>query len=225
MAPQGTGRESASERVRALIRTQILTAVLRPGEIVFEAGLALQYGLSKTPVREALQMLTVEGLVTVLPRRGYMVRTLSFNDVRDVMELRLILEPALVASAARNATDALARDLRALLERQFDLDLPLADRLQAASEFHVACVRASRNDRAASLVRILSDEVNRLHHLMPLVEVHVASQAERDAHEAIFDAVTRGDAAAAQEHMRAHLLEANAAMVAAFSGATVSPGA
>jgi DNA-binding GntR family transcriptional regulator len=59
---------SQSERIRNLIRRQILRAELRPGEIVIEPELAQRYGVSKTPVREALQMLTVEGLVTLLPR-------------------------------------------------------------------------------------------------------------------------------------------------------------
>lgn len=217
-ARQHGERESASERVRSLIRTQILTAVLRPGQIVLEAELALEFGLSKTPVREALQMLTVEGLVTVLPRKGYMVRTLSFNDVRDVMELRLILEPPLVAAAARNATEPLRQALRGLLDRQFNPRLPLEERVHAAREFHLACVRASRNDRAATLVRILTDEINRLHHLMPLVEDHISSQSERAAHEAIFAAIASGDADAAEAHMREHLNESNAAMVAAFYG-------
>lgn len=215
--PRGE-RESASERVRSLIRTEILTAVLRPGQIVLEAELALQYGLSKTPVREALQMLTVEGLVTVLPRKGYMVRTLSFNDVRDVMELRLILEPPLVASAARNITEPLRQTLRGLLDRQFNLQLPLEERVHAAREFHLACVRASRNERAATLVRILTDEINRLHHLMPLVEDHISSDSEREAHEAIYTAIAGGEADAAEAHMREHLIESNAAMVAAFYG-------
>src|SRR5919205_2081919 len=59
-------RQSQSERIRDRIRQQILRAELRPGEIVIEPELAQQHGVSKTPVREALQMLTVEGLVTVL---------------------------------------------------------------------------------------------------------------------------------------------------------------
>lgn len=217
--PRGE-RESAAERVRALIRKQILTAELRPGEIVLEAELATLFGVSKTPVREALQMLTVEGLVAVLPRKGYMVRTLSFNDVRDVMELRLILEPPLLAAAARNVSDSLVRTLRSLLDRQFSMELSLEDRVFAAREFHLACVRASRNERAATLVRMLTDEINRLHHLMPMVEDHISSDSEREAHEGILRAIASGDADAAESQMREHLTESNAAMVTAFYGSS-----
>jgi DNA-binding GntR family transcriptional regulator len=210
------GRQSQSERIRDRIRQQILRAELRPGEIVIEPELAQQYGVSKTPVREALQMLTVEGLVTVLPRKGYMVRSLSFHDVREVMDLRLILEPPLVAAAARNVTPELVAELRGYLQRQFRDDATLEERLAAAREFHLGCVRASRNLRAATLVRMLSDEVDRLHHLMPVVEGHISSAGEREAHEAILAAVASGNAAEAEARMREHLIEANDAMLRGF---------
>ncbi|PQZ92896.1 GntR family transcriptional regulator [Arthrobacter sp. MYb227] len=211
-------RESAAERVRSQIREQILTAELRPGEIVLENDLAALFGVSKTPVREALQMLMVEGLVSLLPRKGYMVRPLSFHDVRDVMELRLILEPPLLAAAARNVTDSLVLKLRSLLDQQFAPEKSLSDRVHAAREFHLACVGASRNERAATLVRMLTDEINRLHHLMPLVEDHIASDNEREAHEAILSAIAAGNAAEAESKMREHLIESNSAMVTAFYG-------
>lgn len=209
-------RQSQSERVRDRIREQILHAELRPGEIVIEPELAQKYGVSKTPVREALQMLSVEGLVAVLPRKGYIVRSLSFHDVREVMDLRLILEPPLLAAAARNVTEELVVQLRELLERQFREDAPLDERLFAAREFHLACVRASRNLRAAGVVKSLTDEINRLHHLMPVVEDHISSDSEREAHESIFAAVASGNAEEAEAQMRAHLVEANAAMLKGF---------
>ncbi|MHB1172133.1 MAG: GntR family transcriptional regulator [Lacisediminihabitans sp.] len=211
-------RQSQAARVRDKIRQQILRAGLRPGEIVFEPDLAREYGVSKTPVREALQMLTVEGLVTVLPRKGYMVRSLSFHDVREVMDLRLILEPPLLAAAARNVTAEMVAELYSLMDRQFQADAPLEERLYAAREFHLTCVRASLNSRATILVRMLTDEVNRLHHLMPVVRDHISSESERQAHEAILAAVASGNAEDAEGRMRDHLIESNSAMVKAFYG-------
>ncbi|NKX50715.1 hypothetical protein HER39_09080 [Arthrobacter deserti] len=63
---------------------------------------------------------------------------------------------------------------------------------------------------------MLTDEVNRLHHLMPVVEEHVSSASEREAHEAIFAAVATGNAAEAEARMREHLIEANDAMLKGF---------
>ncbi|GAA1359376.1 GntR family transcriptional regulator [Arthrobacter rhombi] len=209
-------RQSQTERVRDLIREQILHAELRPGEVVLEPELALAYGVSKTPVREALQMLAVESLVTVLPRKGYMVRSLSFHDVREVMDLRLIVEPPLLAAAARNVTEELVFALRGHMNNQFSGSASLDQRLVAARDFHLACVAASRNHRAASVVRALTDEVSRLHYLMPVVEGHVASETERAAHQSIFEAVASGNAAEAESEMRAHLVESNEAMLRGF---------
>lgn len=67
-----------------MLRLQILRAELAPGEVVIVTGLAQEHGVSKTPVREALQLLSVKGLATVLPRKGYMVTSLSYQDIREV---------------------------------------------------------------------------------------------------------------------------------------------
>ncbi|GAA1355997.1 GntR family transcriptional regulator [Arthrobacter koreensis] len=211
--------QSQPERIRSMIRRQIIRAELRPGQIFTEPDLAREYGVSKTPVREALQMLTVEGLVSVLPRKGYMVRSLSFHDVREVMDLRLILEPPLVAAAARNVTAELVTELRARIEDQFRDGNTLEERLSAARDFHVTCAHASRNTRAAAMDRSLTDEVMRFYHLMPMAHDHFSSTEERTAHEAIFDAVATGNAEAAQQLMHDHLLEANAAMIRTFYNA------
>ena len=218
LATKDAATQSQPERIRSMIRRQIIRAELRPGQIFTEPDLAREYGVSKTPVREALQMLTVEGLVNVLPRKGYMVRSLSFHDVREVMDLRLILEPPLAAAAARNVTADLVTDLRTQIENQFR-DGNLEDRLAAARDFHVTCSQASRNTRAAAVDRALTDEVMRFYHLMPTARDHFASAEEQAAHEAIFDAVATGNAEAAQELMHNHLLESNAAMIRTFYNA------
>ena len=98
-------RRSQSERVRATLRSQIVRAELKPGAVVLESQLADEHGVSKTPVREALQMLMVEGFVTVLPRKGYMISSLNYHDIREVMDLRLMLEPPLLRAAARDVTE------------------------------------------------------------------------------------------------------------------------
>lgn len=209
-------RQSSAGRVRDRLRRQILEAELAPGAVVIETGLAKEYGVSKTPVREALQLLAVEGLVKVLPRKGYMVTSLGYNDIREFMELRLLLEPPLFAAAARNSSADLVVTLQELIVQQFKDDADLSTRLDAASEFHVACVRASRNNRAVEIVRRLTDEVNRLHHLVPGVESHIRSDTERAAHEAIVAAIAAGDADLAESAVREHLMESNATMIREF---------
>lgn len=211
-----TDRRSQAERVRAALRTEILRAELKPGAIVLESQLAEEHGVSKTPVREALQMLAVEGFVTVLPRKGYVVSGLNYRDVREVMDLRLMLEPPLFAMAARKVTEDVVKELQSIMANQFAPDATLDQRLDSAMDFHLACVRTSQNTWAVTIVKRLSEEIRRLHYLLPGVEMHVKSEAERAAHQQILDAIAAGDAPAAEQAIRDHLVESNTAMVRSF---------
>lgn len=211
-----TDRPSQAERVRAILRAQILRAELKPGAIILEPQLADEHGVSKTPVREALQMLAVEGFVTVLPRKGYMVSGLNYQDIREVMDLRLMLEPPLFGAAARNVTEDVVKELQGIMRNQFAPDASLDQQLDSAMDFHLACVRTSQNAWAVTIVKRLSEEIRRLHYLLPGVEMHLKSEAERSAHKQIFDAVAAGDAAAAEQAIRDHLVESNTAMVRSF---------
>ena len=217
-------RQSQSERLRKLFWEQILRGELRPGEIVIESELARKHDVSKTPVREALQNLAMEGLVTVLPRKGYLIRGLSFSDIHEVMDLRLILEPRLLRVVAANPPPGIVAELRDILKEQFRDGASLDEQLDAATNFHLACMRASRSTRAVSIVSMLTFEIERLHYLFPAVARHVSSKTEYDAHNAIIAAIAAGDADEAEKLMQEHLHESNIAMVRAFSepGATMS---
>ena len=80
------------DRIFQLIRQDILTCTLSPGEELREAELARRYQVSKTPVRDALQKLELEGLIEIEPRRGHRVRPISMSDAEDILELREILK-------------------------------------------------------------------------------------------------------------------------------------
>lgn len=211
-----TDRTSQADRVRGILRAQILRADLKPGAIVLEPQLAEEHGVSKTPVREALQMLAVEGFVTVLPRKGYMVSGLNYQDIREVMDLRLMLEPPLFGAAARNVTEDVVKELQGIMREQFDPDATFEQRLSSAEAFHLSCVRTSGNAWAVTIVKRLVEEISRLHYLLPGVEMHLTSDAEHSAHQQIFDAIVAGDAPAAEKAVRDHLVESNTAMVRSF---------
>ncbi len=212
MAP----RPSASQRVRDALRQRIISAELRPGDLLLESVLAHEYGVSKTPAREALQMLAMERLVTVIPHRGYYVSTVDFHDFREAMEMRLILEPALAAIAAQRSSPAMIERLRHHLDVEFAEDTALTGRVEAATAFHLTCVETSGNSLATHLVGALFTAVQRLHHLNRDVEHHIVSRTERDAHEAILDAIADGREDDARDRMHEHLIEANEAMARTF---------
>lgn len=143
----------ARDRVFQRVRTDILNCELKPGEELREADLAKRYGVSKTPIRVAMQKLEFEGLVDIKPRRGHRVRPISIRDAEDILELRAILESAVVGKIARTAS---AEDLASL-----DLmRLPDVESVQSFVEynrgFHAALAAMSGNLRLAEeTVRVM----------------------------------------------------------------------
>lgn len=90
--PTQPAPRTAAERAYDFAKWAILNAVYRGGEVITEAGLAHEIGVSRTPVREALKRLQVEGLVRLEPRRGAVVAEFSMRDVEDVLEARRLVE-------------------------------------------------------------------------------------------------------------------------------------
>ena len=114
---------SRIDLVLSEIRSAILTRRIQPGEQLVESELAKVFGVSKTPVREALKILSSSGLVTFKPYKGASVRSVDKKYVRDVYDLRLLLEP----EAVKRSTANISAD-------ELDAAAALLDRAQAAGE-------------------------------------------------------------------------------------------
>lgn len=93
-------------RIFEELREDIMTCSLRPGEEVREGELAKKYGVSKSPIRDALQKLEFEGLVEIAPRRGHRVAQISLSDAEDILELRAMLESGAVRKIAAEASNS-----------------------------------------------------------------------------------------------------------------------
>ena len=104
--------ESIADKVHALLRQEIGTGGFRPGQRVQEKALAEQLGISRTPIREALLRLEIEGVVVCNSRRSYNVRILTIDDVHEIYETLGILEGAVAAAVAPRLTETDRRNLR-----------------------------------------------------------------------------------------------------------------
>lgn len=210
--------ESLAAGLGSRLRQQILTGVLAPGSIVVEPRLAEDFAVSKTPVREALQLLASEGLLTVLPKKGYLIRTLGLNDVQETLDLRMLLEPHAAKCAAGFLDDLLVAGLREDLDAQREAapSAPL-EAMAAARSFHRRLALASRNGRLAAALDKCLDETSRAHHVLPGLQDYMGAPQEQAEHELIFAAVAAGDAGAAEAAMRAHLRSIHAAMASQFT--------
>jgi len=137
--------ESASlaEQAYRALEEQLVTLELAPGELIAEKDLMDMAGIGRTPVREAIQRLSAEGLLQVLPRKGLMVTPVRRSDLVQIMEARRVLERLLVVKASERATDDQRAQLRLLaaqieaadgdMEVFFRLDQQLNELLQTAS--------------------------------------------------------------------------------------------
>lgn len=213
--PSSMKGASRTQQVYATLREDIVRTRLAPGQVVIEPELAQRFGVSKTPVREALQILAVEGLVTIIPRRGYVVRQLGLNDMREVLDLRSFIEPPLAAAATRLATPDFVQELESIYTTQVEGN-SVSELTDAARAFHERILDASRNVRARSVMDSLFDETTRGHHLVPAVSDHIRSDVERQGHQNILSAITAGDAEAARTAMWDHLEELRQTVIQAF---------
>lgn len=212
----GANKQNVTDRIHQRLRDDILHARLQPGQSIIEPELAAKFGVSKTPVREALRLLVQDGWVMVLPRKGYLVRPLGLDDVRDVFHLREMLEPEFAAEAAWRSQGRPDRDLRRavanLRAARADVDKALA----SAAAFHIRIAELGGNARGAKIVANLVDEVTRLHYLMPSLEAHIESTEELEAHEQIAAAIEAGDQRGASRAMRDHLRATDRILVEVF---------
>jgi DNA-binding GntR family transcriptional regulator len=186
-----------AERVYRELKDDILRCVLRPGQAVYEGELSARYGVSKTPIREALNTLRQEGYVEVMPRRGYLIAPISLQDVQQILALRLILEPAAAELAALRVSGEELRQLRRLAQRSSRTNQ--AEHSPPDRAFHLAVAEASGNPRLAACIGRLLEEVQRVYYLCPTLDE--VDKAPPNRHLALVEALMKGDPQLARETM------------------------
>jgi DNA-binding GntR family transcriptional regulator len=202
-APRLRLRDTAYERLKDAIRH----ANLSPGHPLSETSLSRMLGISRTPVREALQQLAQEGLVQVIPGRAVTVAAPSLQGVMNVIHVRSLLEPELARLVAESPTMEVAATLRALLDRM-DEAARRNDRAawsKADTEWHEVLGAACPNTLLSALVMQMR---NRAHYMA--VDTHTTQQRIQECtaeHRRVVEAIAARDAPAAEQAMRQHIHE------------------
>ncbi len=149
--------------VSETIREAIINGVLNPGERLMEIQLAEEMGVSRTPVREAIRKLELEGFVVMVPRRGTYVADLSIKDINEVFELRTALDVLAAGLAAERITDDELEELERLLVHigEYIDDENREKIIEADSHFHDLLYKASRNDRLVGIINNLREQITR----------------------------------------------------------------
>jgi DNA-binding GntR family transcriptional regulator len=202
---------TAQEAVLAELRRLITAGRLRPGQQIVQDALAVQFGVSRVPLREALKILEGEGQVTYVAHRGYFVTELSLSDLIEVYRIREILEAEAVSIAVPQMT---AEDIHRLEEAERDVRAAadIADVVAMTSanrRLHFAILDACALPRLVWLIRLLWDATE-VYRSVYYNEAHNREMVDSE-HRALVAAVKAGDATAAlmvlTEH-REHAIEA-----------------
>jgi DNA-binding GntR family transcriptional regulator len=195
---------SVVDQVHAALREQILSGELERGSRLPQETLAAEFGVSRTPLREALRRLAAEGLVTLQPNYGATVSQLDFGDMRDAWTARLVIEPPAARMGAERRPEPELDRMQAAIDHQRAVGDPAAS-LDANRDFHLALVAASGNPHLIHLAELLW--VARIS-----VAIYTAQAAQvggtaawSDEHDGILAAMRAGDGDAAERLTREHI--------------------
>ena len=145
------------------LRQAILRGELKPGERLMEIALANRLGVSRTPVREAIRMLELEGLVIMIPRKGAQVAQITEQDLNDVLEVRLGLEELAVRFACERITDEEIKEL-GLAVKEFEKKMredDLSAQAEADVKFHEIIYGATHNRRLVQIINNIREQMYR----------------------------------------------------------------
>jgi DNA-binding GntR family transcriptional regulator len=197
---------SRADLVADAIRSAILAGRIQSGDTLVERRLAAELGVSKTPVREALIMLAATGLVVLTPSRGTAVRLLDAEHLREIQEVRLLLEPWAVAATTRAGASASIDRARAALERsRAHLGSDNRGMLSLANrEFHQALYAGCGNEFVVTSLDSVRD-LAALAAVSLLWPNYPTWREEHAEHQRILDAVASGDADLARRLTRQHI--------------------
>jgi len=205
-------REVVCETLRDAVRR----GVLQPGERLMEIQLAEDLGVSRTPVREAIRKLEMEGYVIMMPRRGTYVADLSIRDINEVFEIRTSLESLASGLAAERITeDELEKLQRLLVEIGTHIkNGDMESIVRTDTEFHDLLYQASRNARLVGIISNLREQLTRFR--TTSMSYPGRLKATLEEHRNIVEAIAQGDEKAARKAAEHHMEKSEQTLLASM---------
>ncbi len=209
-------RTVTDQLVQAL-RNEIIRGNLRPGQYLRQEDLAARFEVSTMPIRETLRDLEADGLVTIYPHRGAVVTSLSPDDLRDIYDMRAVLEEMATRFAVPRITTEILDEMSSILD---ELDRHLNDVLIAVNlnhRFHSTLYLSSSRKHLCELQEILR---NRTHHYLYAYITCVGNMPHAQSeHRAILDACRERDVERAAAITRKHVADVGEALIRYVKGA------
>lgn len=187
------------------LRRAILKGELKPGERLMEIALADKLGVSRTPIREAIRKLELEGLVVMAPRKGAKVASITERDLNDVLEVRKGMEVLAISLACKRITGEELEKLESI-ERSFQSLIESGNLTELAEmdvKFHDTIYQATNNQRLVQLLNNLREQMYR--YRMEYLKDIAVRRTLAEEHKAIFEALRGRDESKAQNYVSVHI--------------------
>jgi DNA-binding GntR family transcriptional regulator len=211
--------KSLADKAYDLIKAEIVTCALEPGRQIAQPQLVERYGVSMTPIREALQRLAQEGFLQPIPRFGYIVSPITLSDVREIYELRFIVEAAAARLAAVKASQEDLQRISQAADFSYIYGDPrsIPDFLARNAAFHRSIAVVAGNQRLVGIVSRLLDEMARIFYLG--LDVQDMTEEVRREHAAIARALCDRDPDRAEQIVTAQIERSQERVLEALSSA------
>lgn len=208
-----TNVKSVRDLVHEYLRKAILTGEVKSGEKIVEREFAAKMKISRTPIREALRMLEIEGFVEYVPRKGVFAKSFDVKDVEEIYAIREAMETLIIKQAikniAKNEIETLRRHTREM--QQADAAGDRENVLLACQQFNMVIASAAKMPRVSSIINNLQD------YLRQFRKVIFSQGARRSVaireHQAILEAVIEKDEAKALTLTQEHLARSKASLL------------
>ena len=205
------------EMVFETLREAIIKGLLRPGERLMEIQIAEELGVSRTPVREAIRKLELEGFLVMVARKGAYVADISVKDITDIFEVRAALEGLAAGLAAERITEEELEQLeRALVQTSEATTGDLNTVVQSDTSFHELIYRASRNQRLQQIVTHLQEQIQRFRAVS--LSQPGRTRVFLEEHRKIVEAISERNSELASLLAREHIENAEQSLLSVFEG-------
>ena len=196
-----------SEQIYGYVRSAIVAGIVEPGMSVLEPDLAKRFGVSRTPVREALLRLRDDGLVIIKRQSGIIIAPIDKNRVEEAMIVREALEPRMAAMAAERISQRTVLDLEFETDRMSAAIEPHDHRafIEADNMFHRLLINASGFMHIVQITEQVSGQLDRIRYLSVAEPIRAAAAIQE--HRTLIKHLQDGDAAACEQMVRQHLQE------------------
>jgi GntR family transcriptional regulator, rspAB operon transcriptional repressor len=190
------------DKAYTIIRNKIISCELMPGGVVDQNALMREIGVSKTPIREAVSALEIEGLLVVMPRRGVIVAPISLGDIVQIYTVRENVEPLI----ARLATPSVERETLEKFLTIFTREYDSSSIIQSDFQMHAYLAERTGN---RYLIRMMDSVLSQNMRIVVLgARIQDRLKASNNEHARIIERMLEGDAEGAEQAMREHIASA-----------------